>query len=68
MWEKKPQAPAEMQELPVRCKENTFFFFFTMGVVEHWNWLPRLFIESASLEIFKAQWDVSEGYPTLSIG
>lgn len=31
MWEKKPQAPAEMQELPVRCKENTFFFFFYYG-------------------------------------
>jgi len=31
--------------------------FFTLRVMEHWNRLPRVFVDSASLEIFKTHLD-----------
>jgi len=31
--------------------------FFTVGVVKHWNMLPREVLEAPSLEIFKARLD-----------
>jgi len=31
--------------------------FFTLRVIEHWNRLPREFVDSPSLEIFKTRLD-----------
>jgi len=45
-----------------KLKEGTFRLdtrkkFFTMGVVEHWNRLPREAVDTPSLEVFKARLD-----------
>jgi len=37
---------------------NTRKNFFTLRVTEHWNRLPREFVESPSLEIFKISLDM----------
>lgn len=45
-----------------KLKNNTFLLIirkilFTLRMVEHWNNLPRLAVESPSLELFKTQLD-----------
>ena len=41
---------------------NIWKNFFTVRVTEHWNRLPRVLVESPSLEIFKARLDAYLGH------
>jgi len=41
------------REFQLNTRKNSF----TLRVTEHWNWLPREFVESPSLEIFKTRLD-----------
>jgi len=36
---------------------NMWKNFFTLRVMEHWNWLPKEVVDSPSLEIFKTHLD-----------
>lgn len=38
----------EYQSFPLNIKKN----FFTVQVIDHWNWLPKEIVEFRSLEIF----------------